>query len=306
MLDPVKLETLRAVTQHRSFSAAAAALNLTQPAVSRQIAALERQVGTHLVRRLRGRVDATPAGELLLRHAAVALDRLALAEAQVRSLVAAHGNAVRLGSFFSALVHLSAEAGAILGDTHPGLRIADDLVDRAEAYAKVSRGDIDLALVFTHRFTSTPPPDGVRVRRLFDDPLRVLLPAGHPAAGRAAVDLADLCDDVWIRAHDGALARLLDLALADRGLHPPLLLAGHGEEPVEVQALVAAGRGITLSYDLTVVVSEHDLRLIPLVGPAAGRTVSVAVPDGPLTPPVRATLDALIEVGRRRGAALRP
>jgi len=84
-----------------------------------------------------------------------------------------------------------------------------------------------------------------------------------------------------------------------------VLLAGHGEEPVEVQALVAAGRGITLCYDLTVMVSRHDLRLVPITGPATGRSIGVAVPDGPLPPPARATLDALLEAGRRRRAAVR-
>ena len=61
MLDLVKLATLRSVVEHASFSAAAAALHLTQPAVSRQIALLERQLGTDLVLRTRGGVRPTGA-----------------------------------------------------------------------------------------------------------------------------------------------------------------------------------------------------------------------------------------------------
>ena len=69
MLDPVKLATLRAVIEHRSFSAAARATSLTQPAVSRQISLLERQPGTQLVRRTATGAQPTEAGGALVEHA---------------------------------------------------------------------------------------------------------------------------------------------------------------------------------------------------------------------------------------------
>ena len=62
MLDVVKLATLRAILVNGPFSAAADDLNLTQPAVSRQISLLERQVGTQLVRRSQRGVHATETG----------------------------------------------------------------------------------------------------------------------------------------------------------------------------------------------------------------------------------------------------
>src|SRR3712207_7983766 len=86
MLDVAKLATLRAVVRAGSFSAAGQALNLTQPAVSRQVSLLERRLGTQLVRRTQQGVHATEAGRVLVDHADAVLGRLALAEAEVADL----------------------------------------------------------------------------------------------------------------------------------------------------------------------------------------------------------------------------
>src|SRR4051794_41939641 len=81
MLDVRRLRVLREVARRGSFSAAAEALSFTQPAISRQIAALEAEAGTQLVdRRARG-VRLTPAGELLLEHADAILDPLSAPQA---------------------------------------------------------------------------------------------------------------------------------------------------------------------------------------------------------------------------------
>src|ERR687885_1036904 len=121
MLDIGKLATLRAVVAHGSFSAAAHALSLTQPAVSRQVSLLERRVGLQLVRRTQQGVHATEAGRLLVAHTDAVLDRLKLAEAQLAELAGLRAGHVRLGSFFTALVYLSAEAAVVLEQRHPEL-----------------------------------------------------------------------------------------------------------------------------------------------------------------------------------------
>src|SRR4051794_41611184 len=122
MLDVGKLATLQAVVAHGSFSAAGQALNLTQPAVSRQVSLLERRVGTQLVRRTQRGVHPTEAGRLLVGHAEAVLGRLALAEAQLADLAGLRSGHVRLGSFFTPLVYLSAElAGAAAGPPPPPL-----------------------------------------------------------------------------------------------------------------------------------------------------------------------------------------
>src|ERR687886_2012518 len=103
MLDVGRLETLRAVVAHGWFSAAGQALNLTQPAVSRQVSLLERQVGTQLVRRTQQGVRPTEAGRVLVGHAEAVLGRLALAEAEIAELAGLRRGHVTIGAFFTAL-----------------------------------------------------------------------------------------------------------------------------------------------------------------------------------------------------------
>src|SRR4051812_15315742 len=184
MLDPVKLASLRSVVEHGSFSAAAREQSLTQPAVSRQIALLEHQLGTQLVRRTQSGVLPTEAGLLLSEHADAILSRIALAEHQLADLTGMHAGHVRLGSFLSALVRLSAELAVELERADPELFvaqdhvIADELVDRRLAFARLAAGELDLAIVFEHAFEPEPAPEDIELVPLFTDPPCLLLPPG--------------------------------------------------------------------------------------------------------------------------------
>jgi DNA-binding transcriptional LysR family regulator len=304
MLDVAKLVTFRTVVARGSFSRAAIELHLTQPAVSRQIGLLERQLGTALVRRTRLGAVPTEAGRILYAHAEAVLGQLDRAEAEIRDLVGLRRGTVRLGSFLSALVHLSAEVGARLAQDHPGIRLVDELVDRTSAMARVRAGELDLAFVFENDFEPAPAVPGVELHPLFDDPLRVLLPVGHRLAGRPSVSLHELAGETWIRGRDGSAARRLDLELRRAGLDPALLIAGRGDEPFEAQALVAAGRGITLTHHLTVVVSDHRLVARPVEDCPGMRAVQAVVPAGRLAPAVEVVLSAVLEVGAARRLAL--
>ena len=114
---------------------------------------------------------------------------------------------VRLGSFFTALVYLSAEAGAALGRHHPELVIVDALVDRSEALHGLAAGNLDVALVFEHDFEPQPAPGEVEVFPLFDDPVRVLLPTGHPLCDREALTVKHLASSPRSCSRDTATSR---------------------------------------------------------------------------------------------------
>jgi DNA-binding transcriptional LysR family regulator len=309
MLDLAKLTTLRAVVAHGSFSAAGDALNLTQPAVSRQVSLLERQLGTQLVRRTRQGVRPTEAGRLLVAHADAILGRVALAEAQIADLAGLRRGRLRLGSFFTALVYLSSELAALLEARHPELFalqrdvIEDALVDRRAALQGLQAGELDLAIVFEHAFDDgrdEPARDDVEIVALFDDPPCALLPADHPLAAAPAVGADQLAADTWVRAHHGSAARLVDHVLGRAGTQPTLLLAGHGDEPVEAQAFVAAGRGVTVAHDLNVLIAPDQIAVVPLAAGEPVRHVQAAIMREQRAPLARAALDALREVGRRR------
>src|SRR5215207_3860056 len=154
MLDAGKMATLREVVARGSFSAAGDALTLTQPAVSRQVALLEAQAGTQLVRRTRQGVVPTEAGRILVAHADVVVRHLAAAEAELAELAGLRRGSIRLGSFFTSLVILTAQVAALLEERHLELFtqredvIVDELVDRRTALRRLQAGELDVAIVF--------------------------------------------------------------------------------------------------------------------------------------------------------------
>jgi DNA-binding transcriptional LysR family regulator len=305
MIDNAKLATLRAVLAHGSFSAAGQTLGLTQPAVSRQISLLEKRLGTQLVRRTQQGVHATEAGRLLNEHAEIILGRVALAEAQLADLAGLRRGHVRMGSFFTALVYLSAEVAAVLEARHPDLFslqrhvIEDQLVDRSAAFRRLAANELDVAIVFEHEFEEHPPPDDIEIVPLYTDPPRALLPAEHRLADAAAIGIADLAQDTWIRAHSGSAARLVDHALQRAGLRPPIVQAGHGDEPVEAQAFIAAGHGVTLAHHLNVIINPDQIKAVPVRDHAPVRFIQAAIMREQRAPAPRAVLDALREIGNR-------
>lgn len=108
-----------------------------------------------------------------------------------------------------------------------------------------------------------------------------------------------MAGETWIRAHRGSAARLLDHVLETAGLRPSVLHAGHGDEPVEAQAFVAAGHGVMVAHRLNVLVEPERIAVVALKGGSV-RHVQAAIMRGQRAPAARAVIDALLEVGRRR------
>src|ERR1700736_4794248 len=102
MLDVKRLRVLREVARTGSFSAAADMLGYTQPAVSQQISALEREAGTRLLPRGARGVTLTRVGSALVHHSDAILARLAAAEEELEAIAGLRGGRLRLASFPSA------------------------------------------------------------------------------------------------------------------------------------------------------------------------------------------------------------
>ena len=145
MLDPRRLIVFREVAKRRSFSHAAAALSLTQPAVSQQIRALETQLGERLIVRGRTSFALTPIGELLFTHAEALGEQLQLAETQIDEALAEERQRLRIGAFPSILGVLVPKAIAQLSRALGPLEITavqgstDELVTGVRTAACTSR-----------------------------------------------------------------------------------------------------------------------------------------------------------------------
>src|SRR5918998_1933017 len=188
------LQRLRAFTlviDLGSISAAASVLGYTQSAVSQQLAALEREVGTPLVERSQRPLRATRAGEALRPHLERVLAALGSAESALEDIRGGTGH-LRLAAFTSSLSSFVPAAVRDLRRAHSELVVHVLQLETREAVERVGSGDADLAVVHHMPGVAVPETAGLQRRRLLVDDLFVVLPVGHRLARREAVGLADL------------------------------------------------------------------------------------------------------------------
>ncbi|HYZ82405.1 MAG TPA: LysR family transcriptional regulator [Solirubrobacteraceae bacterium] len=289
-MDPRRVLTFRAVAQERSFSRAARRLALSQPSVSNQVAALEREVGVRLLQRRPGGLRLTAEGEILLEHADAIADRFGLAEAQLAGAAERLRTRLRIGALPSALAGFVPEAIARVRERHPDTQVTFDEGTSAELSRRLASGELDLAIAYQDTtWERSEPPELVR-HQLLHEEFMVALPLEHRLAGGGPVALGDLRDDDWIAAlTDGVIVRACRAA----GFEPRLVSITHDQ--LAIRGLVIRGLAVTL-------VAEHladpfkDLSLHPIAGMTVARDVYALLPPGRRHPLVEPTLQALDEV----------
>src|SRR3954466_16306762 len=263
------LSVLREVALRGSFSAAAEALDYTQPAVSQQIARLEKQVGVKLIEREPGGIRLTPAGErpatrlppageVLVRHTERILAQLAAADEELLEVAAQARGRLRIASFATAAGTLVPRAGASFRRLRPAVEVEISLLDPPESIPAVRRGDLDVAIVEEGGFAGDTPTDGLEVEHLLEDQMWVSLPVDHPLATRRAIDLADLRDEDWMLAClSGTCAdsNVVLRACRDAGFQPRI--AYTSDDYFAIQGLVASGMGVALIPGLGLARPRH-------------------------------------------------
>jgi molybdate transport repressor ModE-like protein len=288
-MDPRRVLTFRAVAHRRSFSQAARELALSQPSVSNQVAALEREIGARLLERRPGGLALTREGEILLEHADAIAERFELAATQLAT--AAQGVRARLsiGAFPTALAGFVPAAIARLRVRFPGTRVrvaegSDDLP------ARVRSGELHLAVTFEDTGRPSEEPPGLERRDLLHERFMVALAPDHRLARRATVRLSDLGDDDWVAADtEGLIVRACRAA----GFEPNLISIT--SDQLAIRALIARGLAVTLVPQL-LADPFQDLALRPIAGPGPARDVYALLPPGgrhPLVAPALAALSAI-------------
>jgi DNA-binding transcriptional LysR family regulator len=281
MFDAARLRVFREVVRRGSLSAAAEALSFTQPAVSRQIAALEREAGARLLERTPRGIRLTEPGRVLLGHAEAILDRMAIARAQLESVSSLTGGRLRIGSFQTANATIVPRAIAAFARQHARVELSLVEATTPDAIARLRAGEIDVAVV-----THVPELEGadMEIVDLVDDEIFVALPAGHALAHKPKLRLRDLRDETWIEAPGGPAQPPLRSAALASGFEPRIRFGA--EQWLSKQGLVAAGVGVTLIPALAVATVREDIVLRSLGPDAPRRRVVAALPVGYRAPAV--------------------
>lgn len=221
---------------------AAIRLHVTQPTLSRRIAALERAVGVPLFDRIRRRLTLTPAGEVFLAGARELVRRADELTEDTRRAHRGELGVLRIGFVQSATFHALPKLVRAFRQACPDVTVEVTATTTLGQLAALRDGRIDAGLL-------RPPVNAptISTRTLSRDPLVAALPAGHRLAGQAKVSLVDLADESFVlysrvsgpSVHDTIVGHCMTA-----GFRPRIV-----QEALDVQtivALVAANLGVSL------------------------------------------------------------
>ncbi|NUO93048.1 MAG: LysR family transcriptional regulator [Gemmatimonadaceae bacterium] len=299
-----QLQYFVAVVDDGGFRQAAARLHVAQPALSRQVQAMESALGLTLLDRGSRRVGLTAAGTAYLRAARAVLADVANSVRRAR--LASVG---RVGRCTIALPRPALATGPIsqaaerIAAHHPEIELTITEADIPDHWEMLRRGDVDVTLGMR------PPPaiDGIECEPLWQEAIRcALLPATHPLAHRASVRLADLrgepfltveptlIPDVWAQiapplARVGIERAQMRIARSMSGVRT-LVAAGHGwalvseayqhQPPTGTAVVVVDDFSTTVDRYLQWRSDDHRALLTVVLDMLRVAAADIAIPDG--------------------------
>ncbi|MFJ9034827.1 LysR substrate-binding domain-containing protein [Streptomyces sp. NPDC102274] len=234
------LECLVAVADSGSITQAALLLHSSQPAVSHQIASLERETRTALLRREPRGVKLTPAGRAAVADARRAIEAAASAVRSARAAGQAAGGVLRLVCAQSLTVALLAPVIRQWHRRYPEVAITlRESTAMDEALGFVDSDEADVALL------PAPPPGRFTITAVAEEEIVLAAPTSHPLAERPAVRLEDLEGAPLVHfAPDNGLSVWLDQSLARAGVHLETVM--RTSVTAAAPQLAAAGLGIAV------------------------------------------------------------
>jgi len=213
------LRLTAAIAEVGSMMRAGEAIGMTQPAVSKAVRDLERDLGVTLFERGNRGVTPTIYGEALVRHAQRVLAQLEHAAEEIEDLAHGAGGRVAIGTLLAASAWLLPKAIVRLRAERP--RVAVDVVEGTNDRLQpmLLRGDLDMVVgrlsEFRHR-------TGLQQEPIYSEEILILARPGHCLAGRPDLGLSDLQEADWILPPpETTLRRQLEKAFFDAGLDPP-------------------------------------------------------------------------------------
>ncbi|WP_371604301.1 LysR family transcriptional regulator [Streptomyces sp. NBC_01220] len=303
MYDPTRLAALVAVAEAGSITRAAARLGYTAPALSQQLAKLEREAGAALLVRHHRGARLTAAGELLAGRARRVLDEMEQARHELARLAGLSGGRLRVGTFTTAGIHLLPPVLSAFRRAHPDVELAVTDYEPPDGVAAVAAGEVDLVL--THDYEPgpvTPPPSGVLAEPVLIEELVLITAVGQVLAdGSGRLPVTELAGRPLISsAPTHPPRRGVESALAAAGALPAVVCESPGY--ALVCALVSAGIGMAVVPEMVAAMSPTPLSVRRLEPASFRRTISV-VHRGDRASPAAATLQALLRSGFGRAAA---
>lgn len=268
-MDVKQLKALVTVAEAGSVTRAAELLHLVQPAVTRQIRALERDLGVPLFERTRQGMRLTDAGTILLERARRALTELERARAEIQPAPGRVAGIVTVGLLDSAADLLAEPLVSAVARDHPGIELRVLTAYSGHLQQWLDDGDLDLTLLYD--LAGTP---SLNVRPLVREKLWAVAP---PSAGLRAAEPVPF-DEVTARplvmpAAGHGLRTLIDAAAARTGT--AMTIAAQTNSMHVQKRLVRAGHGWTILPGVGIAedVADGSLSAAPLCDPTVRRSI---------------------------------
>ena len=292
-----QLAVFVAVAEEMSITRAARRQNVVQSAVSATLQTLERQLGVALVSRTTHKVELTDAGRLFLPEARRTLAAAQEARHVIQQVRGGLRGTLHLGIMLFTPVPAVSPPRLIsrFVTEHPNMEVSVRTGASGDHAEALRRGRLGLAYI------ALPPEDvtGVRLHRLVNCLMGLVVPAGHPLAGRDRVELSELAGEPFVETTPGWGTRIAaDRAFLRAGVSRVIRYElGDG---LGVLDFVRHGLGVAISPPMIV---PDDLVFVPIGRHAPQFVVSLATADREPSMPVR---ELLRLAGERMGPGSPP
>jgi DNA-binding transcriptional LysR family regulator len=285
-MEMFQIRYVLAAVRELNFTRAAAACNVSQPALTKAIKAIETELGAPIFHREGKRILLSDFGRSLLPH----LQHIAH-EAEATRLMAdnfrlLNNVPVRVGVMSTiGPVRLSRFLASFQGEFQ-GVEVAVTEASASELRLKLERGELDLAILNAMEGFGA----SFNVHALYRERYIVILPPEHHLAGREAISLGDLSNEPYVDRLSCEMREMVMEVCRDRGIS--LYARFRSEREDWVQAMVLARLGFAFMPECAV--TSLDLLQRPLVDPEVERTISlVSVPGRPFSPATREFVGAV-------------
>ncbi len=202
-MDISGLQAFISVAEHASFSAAAESMHLTQPAISKRIAALESELNNRLFDRIGRQIQLTEAGRALLPRAQNIISEIQDSQRAIQNLSQEVAGQLSIGTSHHIGLHRLPPVLRHYNQSYPQVELNLQFLDSEQACKAVLHGDLELGIV-------TLPPnnsDPLTLVPLWNDPLHIVASEEHPLAQQKVVQLSDLAEHPAILPARGTFTR---------------------------------------------------------------------------------------------------
>lgn len=286
ILDFRKFRYALASAEHGSFRKAAAALNVQQSTVSREVRSLEHRIGTELFERSHAGVRPTPAGKRFLKEAALSFEHMKRAMQRAGALQRGEHGELTVG--VSVPVILLGDLFERFREAYGGVSV--EIVDSTTTagWASVQQREVDVAFI-----AGTNRHGALRSLDLRDERMTVVLPKAHPLADAQKLRLEDLRDERFILSAGGLGPDIEDhlvRRMASWGVEPNVQL--HRASLCNLLTMVARGFGLTILVGQLSRAAPDDVVLVPLAGRNVLSLCAIWMESNP-NPALKGLLDIL-------------